>query len=63
MTKEARMRALKAADPETFAWIEDIWDSIFLDDEEVTDAENPDEYQLMNKAKGEEERALMAYER
>ena len=62
MTKEARMRALKAADPETFAWIEDIWDSIFLDDDE-TGSENPDEYQLMNKAKGEEERAVMAYER
>ena len=62
MTKEARMRALKAADPETFAWIEDIWDSIFLDDDE-TDAENPDEYQLMNKANGEEKRAVMAYER
>ena len=62
MTKEARMRALKAADPETFAWIEDIWDSIFLDDDE-TGTENPDEYWLMNKANGEEERAVMAYER
>ena len=62
MTKEARMRALKAADPETFAWIEDIWDSIFQDDDE-TGAENPDEYQLMNETKGEEERAVMAYER
>ena len=39
MTKEARMRALKAADPETFAWIEDIWDSIFLEDE-ATEAQD-----------------------
>lgn len=59
MTREQRMRALKAADPETFEWIEDIWDSIFGDDE--TEAENPDEWNLMNR-KTDEEKAVVGYE-
>ena len=57
MTKNERIRALKAADPETYEWIEDIWDSIFEDGE----SENPDEWNLMNR-KTDEEKAVVAYE-
>lgn len=59
MTRNERIRAIKAADPETYEWIQDIWDSIFGDDE--TETENPDEWNLMNR-KTDEEKAAVAYE-
>ncbi|MBQ1777032.1 MAG: hypothetical protein IIZ93_02620 [Acidaminococcaceae bacterium] len=60
MTKNERIRALKAADPETYDWIEDIWESIFPEDDEI-EAENPDEWNLMNR-KTDEEKAAVGYE-
>lgn len=59
MTKNERIRALKAADPETFDWIDDFWEFVFPED--ATDAENPDEWNLMNR-KTDEEKAVVGYE-